>query len=221
MPAASTRPTMAVMSAAVSVSDELYRARRGTPVLVEVPAARFLAIDGVGSPDREEFQQAIGALYSIVYTAKFALKRSAGVEVKLTPLEGLYDVGRARYFDARVRERLRWTLMLRLPAPLDDELVERARTEAARKHDSPALGKAQIRLFDEGLSAQVLHVGPYAEEQLTIQLLLDFIAARGYRPRGFHHEIYLGDPRRARPERLKTILRQPVASRAGSPGTPA
>lgn len=165
-----------------------------------MPPARFLAIDGAGRPGDEAFQQAVGALFALAYGARFALKRSARAAVKVPPLEGLYDVPAAGRFT--------WTLMLRLPEAIDEGLLEQAR---ARKRDVPRLEDVEVRPFAEGRCAQVLHVGPYAAEGTTIELLHAFIRAQGLESRGRHHEIYLGDPRRARPDRLRTILRQPVA----------
>jgi hypothetical protein len=185
----------------------------GRPALVDVPPARFLMIDGQGSPDGEEFQQAVAALYGIAYRSKFGLKKAGGPDIKVPPLEGLFDVLRdpTQAFDPAVRERLRWTLMLRLPEPIDDDLVEGAREDAARKNDMEALAKVRIEEFDEGTCAQVLHIGPYAEEPATIELLRGFIGELSRAARGRHHEIYLSIPGRTKPERMKTILRQPVS----------
>lgn len=197
----------------ITTHDDLYRGRAGGPALVEVPAARFLMIDGSGSPDGEGFQQAVGALYAIAYTAKFAHKKARGPDVKMPPLEGLFDVlpDPAAAFDAAVRERLRWTLMLRLREPIEEELIERARAEAVRKRDLASLARVRVEAFGEGTCAQVLHIGPYSEEPATIEALRAFIADRGRVARGRHHEIYLSVPGRTRPERMKTILRQPVS----------
>ncbi len=197
----------------ITTHDDLYRGKAGRPALVDVPPARFLMIDGQGSPDGEEFQQAVAALYAIAYRSKFALKKVGGPDVKVPPLEGLFDVLRdpAQAFNAAVRERLRWTLMLRLREPIDDELVERAREDAARKNDMEALAKVRVEEFDEGTCAQMLHIGPYSEELTTIELLRGFIGEQGRAARGRHHEIYLSVPGRTKPERMKTILRQPVS----------
>lgn len=170
------------------------------PAFVEVPAARVLAIDGTGPPGGDEFQQAVAALFSVAYTAKFTAKKERGVAVKVPPLEGLYDANWA------------WTLLLRLPDELDDELVERARAEAAAKRALPAIAEVHVESLDEGPSAELLHVGPYSEEAPTIEQLHAYIRAAGRRPRGRHHEIYLGDPRRTKPERLRTMIRQPVTA---------
>jgi hypothetical protein len=189
---------LSVALTSADVHDRLYRART-VPALVEVPSARFLALDGFGSPGDEGFQEAVGALFALAYGARFALKRAAGTAVKVAPLEGLYGVP--------VDGQLTWTLLLRLPDAVDDVLLEEAR---ARKRDLPRLEEVEVRSFAEGRCAQVLHVGPYAAEGATIELLHAFIRGHGLELRGRHHEIYLGDPRRARPDRLRTILRQPV-----------
>jgi hypothetical protein len=198
----------------ITTHDELYRGKAGRPALVDVPRARFLMIDGQGSPDGEEFQQAVAALYGIAYRSKFALRKGGGPDIKVPPLEGLFDVLRdpTQAFDPAVRGRLRWTLMLRLREPIEDEPVERAREDAAaRKKDMEALAKVRIEEFDEGTCAQVLHIGPYSEEPATIELLRGFIGEQGRAARGRHHEIYLSVPGRTKPERMKTILRQPVS----------
>lgn len=199
-------------TATIPTHEALYRVRAHRPAIVEVPPARFLMIDGSGSPDGERFQQAVGALYATAYTAKFALKRSGGPTVKVPPLEGLYDVfpDPAQVLEAAIRERLRWTLMIRLPEPIDEMQVERARAEAVRKKGLPSIADVRIERFDEGTSAQILHVGPYAEEATTIETLRAFIADEGRTARGRHHEIYLSVPGRTKPERMKTILRQPL-----------
>lgn len=196
----------------ITTHDGLYRAKAGRPEIVEVPPARFLMIDGSGSPDAEAFQQAVGALYAIAYTSKFALKKAGGPDVKVPPLEGLYEVlaDPAEAFDAAIRERLRWTLMIRLPEPIGEELVERARAEAAKKKGQPAIANVRVEGFDEGPAAQVLHLGLYSTEPATIETLREFIAEQGRVARGRHHEIYLSVPGRTKPERMKTILRQPV-----------
>lgn len=189
--------------------EQLYKAKAGAPALVQVPPARFLAVDGNGSPDDEAFQDAVAALYAIAYTAKFALKKAGGETVKVPPLEGLYTDFEASSFEEG-RRRLVWTLMLRLPKPLDEALVERARAEAGVRRPNAALGRVRTMQLAEGACAQVLHVGPYSTEPATLASLREFIRSQRLEPRGRHHEIYLGDPRRSKPERLKTILRQPV-----------
>jgi len=149
-------------------------------------------------------------LYAIAYTAKFALKKAGGENVKVPPLEGLYAGIGLDSFAGVGRERLVWTLVLRLPEPIDEALVERARDAARRRRPLPGLDRVRIEQVAEGACVQVLHVGPYSTEPATVELMREFIRARDLEPHGRHHEISLGDPRRAKPERLKTILRQSV-----------
>jgi hypothetical protein len=207
---APTRERAAPSTKNAGAHERLYRARSLAPEFVNVPPARFLMFDGTGSPGGDAFQQAIGALYAIAYTAKFALTKAGGPRVKVPPLEGLYAATGLASYTGAAREHLQWTLMLRLPEPIDDASVEHAREAARHRRSLPALDGVRVEQFAEGRCAQVLHVGPYSSEPATIELLHAFIGLHGLAPRGRHHEIYLGDPRRAQPERLKTILRQPV-----------
>lgn len=187
-------------------------ARPGEPEVVDVPAARFLTVDGSGSPDTQAFKDAISALYSLAYTARFALKRQGGPAVKVPPLEGLYDVPGVEpgLFTVQARERLSWTLMIRLPEEIDDALVERSRAEAARKKKLPALANVRVTELHEGRCVQVLHRGPYATEDATMAALHELMKVRGLKPAGRHHEIYLSVPGLTKPENMKTLLRQPV-----------
>jgi hypothetical protein len=181
---------------------DLYRTKPNTPSLVEVPPARFLMIDGSGTPGGERFQQSLSALYGIAYTVKFSFKKAGKPEFKVSPLEGLFG---------EFVEPLQWTLLIRMPDAVDASDVDAARAAVARKHDLPTLADVRYEVFDEGLCAQVLYVGPYAEESATIAALHQFIHDQGRELRGRHHEIYLSAPGRTKPERLKTVLRQPVA----------
>jgi hypothetical protein len=190
----------------------LYRVARA-PSLVQVPSLPFLMLDGKGDPNGSEFQDAVGALYAVAYTLKFDLKKAGRLDWTIGPLEGLWwgtPIGLAPTTPDE-RARLRWTGMIVQPDEVTAEDVERARTLAASKKDLPALPRLRFEIFDEGLSAQVLHVGPYSEEPMTVRRLHAFIREEGHRPRGRHHEIYLGDPRRTDPRKLRTILRQPVS----------
>jgi hypothetical protein len=192
----------------------LYKASAREPALVEVPAIDFLMIDGRGDPDTTpEFQQAIEALYGLSYTLKFGLKKSAGLDWRVMGLEGLWwaegnDPGEA--FRLGERARWQWTLMIAQPDFVNRAAVEEAREELLARRPTPAAKHVRFARFEEGPSVQVLHVGPYSEERPTIDLMHAFIHEKGYEFAGKHHEIYLSDPRRVKPDRLKTILRQPV-----------
>jgi hypothetical protein len=203
------------MSRAITVPAshvELYRAKVGAPEFVEVPAARFLMIDGHGNPNTSSaFAQAVQTLYSGAYTIKFALKKAGGPDERVAPLEGLWWGGEAVDFAASSKDDWDWTMMIRIPDAATDELVAGARASAAAKKSDLAFARARVEHFAEGLAAQVMYVGPYAEEGPTIAALHTFIAEHGHRRAGKHHEIYLGDPRHADPGRLKTVLRQPAA----------
>jgi len=192
---------------------ELYTAG-SEPALVEVPPLRFLMVDGEGDPRAAPaFADAIAALYAIAYPAKFALRRLIGVDHRVPPLEALWWSPDAAPFAAAKRSEWRWTAMVMQPESLTEEIVERARAKAAAKK-LVALARVRLDALDEGHAAQVLHIGPYSAEGPTIERLHAFIEAQGLRPRGAHHEIYLGDPRRCAPARLRTIVRQPVADAA-------
>lgn len=192
---------------------DLYAAPR-EPVLVDVPELAFLMVDGRGDPNTApEYTQAIEALYSVAYTLKFTLKRAAEpFDYTVMPLEGLWWAPDMASFAAGDRSKWEWTAMIAQPDAVTAELVERAVEQASAKKPLPAAARLRLERFDEGRSAQVMHVGPYSAEGPTIERLHAFIAEHGLALRGKHHEIYLGDPRRTAPERLKTIIRQPVAA---------
>jgi hypothetical protein len=194
--------------------DELKASAKGIRLL-DVPMHRFVMIDGSGPPVPEAFEARMPGLYGVAYGLRFALK-ARGVEGKVGPLEGLWwttdgvtDLGAIFGGDGE-RETWRWTLMIVLPPEATPEELEQ-QLGTARDRLDPALAPGlRIEVFEEGPCAQLMHVGPYAEERPTIERLHDGIEAVGFRPIGRHHELYLGDPRRSAPERLRTILRQPV-----------
>jgi hypothetical protein len=190
---------------------QLYRAKVGVPELVEVPVARFLMIDGHGNPNMSStFAETVQTLYSGAYAIKFALKKAGGPDERVAPVEGLWWGSEAVDFAASSKDDWNWTMMIRIPDAATDELVASALTNAAAKKPDLAFDRVRVEQFAEGLAAQVMYVGPYAEEGPTIAALHAFVAEHGYRRAGKHHEIYLGDPRRADPARLKTVLRQPA-----------
>ena len=160
-----------------------------------------------------EYQDAIQALYTLSYGVKFAIKRSGGANYKVSPLEGLWWAADLEAFTAGDKAAWDWTAMIRQPDELTGDLLAEVAADAARKRALAALGAVRLETFTEGLAAQILHVGPYADEAPTIERLHAFLTEQGLHfdgRRQKHHEIYLGDPRRAAPERLRTILRQPA-----------
>jgi hypothetical protein len=190
---------------------DLYRAS-STPRLVELPPLAFLMIDGHGDPNTcSGYSDAVQALYALSYGLKFAIERSGGTRHRVGPLEGLWWAADPGAFLSGDKSSWDWTAMIRQPAEVTAALVEQVGADVGRKKALAALAAVRLEWFAEGSAAQLLHVGPYSSEGPSIARLHDFIAAQGRRLAGKHHEIYLSDPRRAAPERLRTILRQPVA----------
>lgn len=203
--------------------DALYTARTGRVDFVDVPEFGFVVVTGTGAPDSAAFADAIGALYSVSYGAHFAVKKARGDAPKVMPLEGLWwaegahaietmrsiATGQAS-MDESDRSDWRWQLMIAQLPPIDEEAMEAVIREVKVKKTSDSLERVRFKRWAEGPCAQTLHVGPYATEQGSVILLHEGIAKGGFRPTGRHHEIYLGDPRRAAPEKLRTILRQRV-----------
>lgn len=189
---------------------ELYAPTR-EPSVVDVPELAFLEVDGHGDPNTAaEYRAAVETLYAVAYAAKFAVKRSAGVDFGVMPLEGLWWVSDMSTFTIEDKSDWSWTAMLMQPEPVTTEIVELARQKAASKKSLPALELLRYERLHEGLAAQVMHRGAYADEAPTIARLHQFIAEQGYVAAGKHHEIYLSDPTRTAPEKLKTVIRQPV-----------
>jgi hypothetical protein len=190
----------------------LYSATRA-PAFVDVPELPYLMIDGHGDPDTApDYAAAVQALYSVAYTLRFALKRRADpVDAPVMPLEGLWWTADMSTFSTGDKSAWDWTLMIAVADLVTAADVDEARSAAARKRPDAPLDQVRMETFGEGRCAQVLHVGPYRDEGPTVAGLHAFIAQRGHRLAGKHHEIYLGDPRRSAPERLRTIVRQPVA----------
>ncbi len=201
-----------VATACVSASHvQLYRAKVGAAEFVQVPAARFLMVDGHGDPESStEVTQAVQALYAAAYTINFALHKEGAPDERIAPLEGLWWGGEPADFAPSSKEGWHWRMMIRVPDAATDRLIAGALAGAASKRPDLALDRVRCEQFAEGLAAQVMHVGPYAEEGPAIAALHRYIAEHGYRRVGRHHEIYFGDPRRANPTQLKTLLRQPA-----------
>lgn len=190
---------------------DLYKAPR-EPVLLDVPSLTYAMVDGTGSPnDNEWFEEAVGALYAVSYTLKFKLKRGPrAMDYVVMPLQGLWWAEDMDVFVLDKRDDWLWTLMILQPDEVTKDVFEEACQEVLDKKGLEAVGQIRLETYHEGPSAQVMHIGPYADEAPTIACLHEFIHDSGRSPRGKHHEIYLGDPRHTAPERLKTILRQPV-----------
>ena len=178
---------------------------------VDVPAFSYLMIDGEGDPNTSlSYSQAIEALFSVSYTAKFTLKKSVpAIDYTVMPLEGLWWADDWSVFMTDDRAQWKWTMMIMQPDFLPAEVIKNAIDRVARTKNLPALEKVRLERFEEGHCAQILHVGPFTEEGPTIAKLHDYIDKKSARA-GRHHEIYLSDIRRAAPSKWKTIIRQPM-----------
>ena len=167
----------------------LYDAPERRVVVIDVPEMAFLMVDGTGDPNGPEFQRAVQALFKASYGIRFRLKRTGGVVRKVHPLEALWD------------QDWSWTAMIAQPPELTPGLLRELKVD-------PSI---RLELFHEGLCIQTMHIGSYSEEDKTVGLLAAYADEHGYEFSGRHHEIYLSDPRRTPPERIRTILRHPVA----------
>jgi hypothetical protein len=193
----------------------LYKASASRPALVDVPPLRFLMIDGVGGVGDPYFQDSMGALYALAYPVKFAAKKRLSLSYPVMPSEGLYwDPDGGPGTEPSSQNAAAWRLMLLLPDAVSAEFVDEIREKVRIKKQPPRLDDIRVQTFSEGRSVQILHVGPYADESPTVRLLFDFAEQQGHEIAGSHHEIYLNDPGKTAPDKLKTVLRYAVRKRS-------
>jgi hypothetical protein len=186
----------------------------GVVRFLDLPVRRFVMIDGEGPAGEATFKPRMPGLYTTAWSLRFALK-ARGVVTGVGPLEGLWwtsdettdlDV----IFGPGDRATWRWTLLIALPDEATDDELAAALARGRAKLEPPFAAGLRVESFAEGRVAQVLHLGPYSEERPTIEQLHAAIADAGLRPVGRHHELYLGDPSRGDPAKVKTLLRQAV-----------
>ncbi len=190
----------------------LYFPSAKEPVFVDVPAMQFAMVDGAGNPNSAKaFQEAIGALYGVAYTIKFAAKKEGIQDIRVMPLELLLTGDAEDSFRNVDKEHWEWTLMLMEPRAVTRKLFDEGVRQLRDRKNPPGLDRVRLERFDEGKAAQILHIGPYAAETPTIERLHAFIRGNGYRLSGKHHEIYMSNPQQAAPEKLKTVIRQPAS----------
>jgi len=190
---------------------QLYNPPEKEAVIVDVPKMNFLMVDGQGDPNTaQEYKDAIEALYAVSYTLKFMIKKGKEVDYVVMPLEGLWWTEDMTEFTMENKDAWKWTSMIMQPPYVTQELVQKALKQVEQKRNLPALSKMRFESFHEGLVVQIMHIGPYSAEGPTIERLHNFIREKGYGLRGKHHEIYLSDPRRSKPGKLKTVIRQPI-----------
>ncbi|HVX38187.1 MAG TPA: GyrI-like domain-containing protein [Gemmatimonadaceae bacterium] len=190
------------------VSDE-YRAT-SAPRLVEVPTTKYLSITGRGAPGGPAFTDAMNALYAVAYTIKMARKK-VGTQFKIAKLEGLWWGDHPGAVVPDSPEEWNWQLLIRVPEAVTNGEVAAAAKLLRERGKSAMVDSVVIAELEEGQCVQAMHIGPYANEKETIKRMQAYAADKGMKFSGRHHEIYIGDPRRAAPERLRTILRMPVA----------
>jgi len=194
---------------------QLYTASEKEIAIVDVPSLHFLMAEGKGDPNTvPAFQHAVETLFRLSYAIKFILKKTQSLDYVVMPLEGLWWADDPIAFAEGRKDDWQWTLMIQQPGFVTRENVAAALEQTNHKKNTPPLYDTTYKRFAEGQSAQILHVGPYGDEAPIIARLHRFIKEKGYHFCGKHHEIYLSDPRRTAPEKLKTILRQPITLEA-------
>lgn len=194
----------------------LYNPSSKKVEMVDVPPLQFVMVDGIipageGPGDSPDFGQALSALYSISYTLKFMFKKRAEnpIDYPVMALEGLWTTASGEFVFGR-REAWLYTAMIMQPDIITPDVFAEGLERARQRKPEPGLDRLRLEQFHEGPSIQVMHIGPYATEPETIARMDAYAADQGLRLHGRHHEIYLGDPRRAASEKLKTILRHPI-----------
>lgn len=192
---------------------DVYRASAGEFRLIEVPPTRYLMVDGHGDPNTSTaYAEALEALYPVAYKMKFLSQRALGRDYVVPPLEGLWWAEDMRFFTSdRDPAQWKWTMMLMVPEWIDQETFESALGQAAAKNRPARLDDIRLKQLSEGTCVQTLHVGPFEQEGTVLERMHQtFIPSNGLQLTGTHHEVYFNDPRRTAPEKLRTLLRQPV-----------
>ena len=192
-----------------TVLKPLYSPKTGEVQLVRVPKMKHIVVDGDGEPGGKSFQEAMGVIFNLAYTMKFRSKNLLKKDYSVMAPEGLWWM-KGKFDPSKPKEWM-WSLRVVVPDFITTKTFSDTVEEVRRKKNPPGLDRARLETFDEGLCIQTLHIGPYSAETETIAKLEAFAKEHGYKMVGKHHEIYLGDPRRAAPSKLRTIIRHPVA----------
>jgi hypothetical protein len=181
--------------------------------LIDVPKMNFIMIDGKGALESAQFAGSIQALYPIAYTIKFDKKNTEGTDFAVMGMEGLFWAKDMKVFmpETADRKEWQWTLMIVQPDFVTKANFIKAKEAAKKKKDNPYIDNVRFESFSEGKAAQIMHIGPYSAEGPNIQRLHQKIAEIGGKLSGKHHEIYLSDPRRVAPQKMKTVIRQPYS----------
>ncbi|MBX3165126.1 MAG: GyrI-like domain-containing protein [Bacteroidetes bacterium] len=187
---------------------DYYSAKQTSELLAFQPIP-YLMISGKGEPGGSEFQQATEALFPLAYGIKKICKLQ-GKDFGVPALEGLWWTESNKPAAEVPRSEWHWKLMIRMPDFADKEMLKTALAEVMKKKKNPLLNNVSFETLHEEKCVQILHIGAYSQEQPTIDLMYDFMKKQNLKHNGLHHEIYLSDPRKTKPELLKTIIRQPV-----------
>jgi len=181
-------------------------------VIVDVPEMQFVMVDGHGDPNTaQDYQDAIEALYAVAYKMKFIIKKTLEKDYTVPPLEGLWWAEDMATFRTREKSQWDWTMMIMTPEWISVDIFNEAVKLVRKAKDPASLDLVRLERYQEGLSVQIMHIGSYDDEgPVLAQMHSDFIPNNGFLENGKHHEIYLSDPRRVVPEKMKTVLRQPV-----------
>lgn len=190
---------------------EFYSSSTSEVSMVELPNMKFIMIDGQGDPNTsQEYQDAMQTIFPVAYKTKFTSKKEKSQDYVVMPLEGLWWVDEMEEFSIADKSSWKWTVMIRQPDFITESIINKAINELEAKKELPALANLRFENFKEGKAAQIMHIGPYGEaEAPSVEKIHEFIENQGQKRRGKHHEIYISDMRRTKPEKLKTIIRQP------------
>lgn len=196
-----------------------YYMPKNKPQIIKIPQMNYIAVRGSGNPNDEngEYKEAIGLLYGIAYTIKMSYKSSYKIEgffeFVVPPLEGFWWQEGINGIDYNHKEAFNWISIIRLPDFVTKEDFEWAVMEAEEKKGMD-FSKAEFLTYNEGLCVQCMHIGPYDDEPVTVKLMDEFIKENGYETditdKRYHHEIYLSDVRKCKPDKLKTVIRHPI-----------
>ncbi len=187
---------------------EYYTAKK-IPTVVNFDAVKYITIIGKGEPGGDEFTSAVEALYPFAYGIKKAYKNQ-DKDFGVAKLEGLWWVESGKHALETPRAEWFWKLLIRMPEYVDMSVFEEVKENVIKKKGIEKIKCIDLETISEGKCVQIMHVGPYSEEHITIKAMKDYCAENDFTENGLHHEIYLSDPRKTAPEKIKTILRQPI-----------
>jgi len=192
---------------------QYYRPKK-KPEIIEIPEMNFFMIDGKGDPNTaKEYKAAVECLYAVAYTLKMKIVKKDNPEndYVVPPLEGLWYMDNMDDWSFENKDEWQWTMMIRIPDFVTDDQIKKSIALTKENKNPASLPKLYHEKYNEGTAVQIMYIGSYADEGPTIQHIHEYAKNEGYNLDGKHHEIYLGDPRKTAPEKLKTVIRQPIS----------